>query len=62
MNNWMHAQLFYRPLRDQRSKEVAKLPFPVMGTDGHYLSFNYVYRTETVDVSQHIDIKILLSF
>ena len=30
-------------------RDVAKLLFPVMGPDNHYLPFSTVYRTKTVD-------------
>lgn len=39
-----------RPLRDQRCKDVNMLPFPVEKGDGHYKTFNDVYRTDTEDV------------
>ncbi|XP_064646150.1 uncharacterized protein LOC135499336 [Lineus longissimus] len=36
-----------RPLRDERSKEVGNLPFPVLAGDGHYRPFVDVYKTVT---------------
>ena len=39
-----------RPLKDQRSKDIHLLPYPVPASDEHYKPFNAVYGTKTTEV------------
>ena len=37
-------QTNFRPIRNEQSKDVGSLPFPVPAEDGHYHSFQEVYK------------------